>query len=207
MTKHEDNRRFLHWLTTTATDAERKLRMTAVEYENRYFQDLTLKDGRSQKKLATCEIQNEGGKWIKCQSDLQLDVTLSQGWIFRYRRLKSLGRCSYRQRRIEIKAGIDGDEFKGTLLHEMIHAYEDMLVPPFREWLLLDIYKRMEKKLGERTLHRYIDTNTHAVFLQSGHGVLFLLKSLQLDERFGWKRGTVFGYGRDDLFNKKEPRA
>ena len=185
--RRKDRDRFFQWLKTTATDAERALRMTAVEYEDRYFQDLTLEDGRAHKKLATHKEQDEDGKWVKVQDELQLGVTVSH-WIFRYRTSPEfLGRCSYRQRRIEIKLGLDETTFKGTLLHEMIHAYEDMLFPPLREWLLLDIYKRMEKKLGERTVRRLHRHNTNTVFIKRAHGVLFLLKSLQLDERLGWK--------------------
>jgi hypothetical protein len=36
---------------------------------------------------------------------------------------------------------------------------------------------------------------------------LFLLKSLDLDLRLGWKLGTVFGYGREDYFTlKRKPK-
>jgi len=198
MRKQKDTDRFFHWLEMTATDAERKLRQTATEYENRYFQDLTLEDGRAHKRLAVTQT-------VSANYSLQAEeVTVSQ-WIFRYRELRGdRGRCCWLKKTIEIKTGLVGDEFKGVLLHEMIHAYETMLEPQLREWMLLDIYKRMEKKLGERTLRGYIDTNTHRAFRQGDHGTLFLLKSLQLDERFKWKHGTAFAYGRGELFNKKE---
>jgi len=194
-------KRFAQWINTIS-DSEHDLRMQAIGYEHRYFSDLTLQNQRIAKKLATYEMQADDGRWVTVQDDLQLGVTLSGLWIFRYRRLRrrKLGCCHTQKRLIEIKAGLKGKVFKGTLLHKMIHAYEEMLKLPFRDWLLLDLYQRMKRKIGERAVRRCINVNTHTRNSVVSHGVLFLLKSLELDERLGWKHGTVFGYGRDEWF-------
>ena len=160
---------------------------------------MALEESRIVKKLSGHQVLVEG-KWVDTTDDIGESVTVEDGWIFRYRRLRKLeGRCSSKKRTIEIKTGLQSDALKGALLHEMIHAYEAMLPQPFRDWLLLDLHKRLVKRIGPRLLDRYINLNTHTVLLLRDHGLLFLLKSLQLDERLGWKRGTVFGYGREGI--------
>jgi len=178
--------------------------MQAIGYESLYFKDLSLQDKRICKKLGGHQEQLDG-QWINVCDDLQGgEVTISDGWIFRYRRLRDCdGHCITKKRTIEIKAGLDGDTLKGTLLHEMIHAYEGMLAPCFRDWLMLDLYARMARKIGVRPLRCYLDLNTHTLLVRPWHGGLFLLKSLELDERLGWKRGTVFGYGREEHFSRR----
>lgn len=191
----------------TAPHAELDLRKRAIKYEARFFKDLTLEEKRIEKKLASYQMEVEG-QWVDAVDDLQLDVCIHSGWIFRYRRSrKHFGLCRYKQRTIDIRLGLPPQEEKGTLLHEMIHAYEYMLYPSLREWLLLDLYRRLRQCIGERKTHRFIDANTHSVTRESAHGSLFLLKSLDLDERLSWKHGTVFGYGREHLFSTPAPPA
>ena len=79
---------------------------------------------------------------------------------------------------------------KGTLLHEMIHAYEDQLPFAYREWLLLHIFDALTKKMRLRKLRRFIDVNNHSLFIESGHGELFLLKSVDLDLRCNLEPGV-----------------
>lgn len=192
-------RRTRDWYRGEATPEERQLRLQAIEYEECYFKDLTLQDRRIRRKLGGCKTKIDG-RWVKVEEDLQEDVSVSDSWIFHYRRLRrgDHGRCRLKECTIDIKVGLTGDELKGTLLHEMIHAYEGMLWPIYREWLLLDLYKRMEKRIGRNAVSRFLDLDAHTVMLLPAHGLMFLLKALELDERLGWKRGTVFGYGRDE---------
>ena len=45
--------------------------------------------------------------------------------------------------------------------------------------------------------------NESVLYKQGGlHDILFLLKSFDLDIRMGYPLGTVFGYGRIDIFKK-----
>ena len=129
------------------------------------------------------------------------DVSLDD-WIFKAHGFRSnfLGLCQSRKKTIKIARGLTGKELKTTLLHEMIHAYEDLLAMKYREWLLVFWYEKLKQKLGKRQLDRYIDMSTHDVLHAKWHGVFFLLKSLELDLRLRWEHGTVFSYGRVEQF-------
>ena len=188
---------FFDWLQQRPTE-EATLHLQAIDYQERYFKDLTLREKRIRKRLASHKVEIDG-EWVDAESDLEISLTGAR-WIFRYRgfRDETLGLCDYRKRTISIKRGLEGDDLKSVLLHEMIHAYEDTLYPTFRDWLLIDLYERMTKKLGNRTVRRCMDTSNHAVLHEAHHGPFFLLKSLELDERLGWKRGSVFGYRRGE---------
>jgi hypothetical protein len=90
------------------------------------------------------------------------------------------------------------------LLHEMIHVFENLLgefhgfVP---EILIFCLLREMGKKVPD--LDERIEQHAHLVHggivaKQAGsHGILFYLKSLDLDLRMGFKLGTVCGYNRD----------
>ena len=190
-------KRYRDWMCNKSPE-EQALHLQAIDYQDRYFKDLTLREKRIRKRLASHKVEIDG-EWVDEESDLEICLTGAR-WIFRYRRFRddTLGLCEYRKRTISIKRGLEGDDLKSVLLHEMIHAYEDTLYPTFRDWLLIDLHERMTKKLGNRTVLRCMDTSNHAVLHEAHHGPFFLLKSLELDERMGWKRGSVFGYRRGE---------
>ena len=91
----------------------------------------------------------------------------------------------------------------------MIHAHEqiikDFKYRIFSENLLLQLYNKLSHKIENlddiiKSHSEFIHQSDMAV--NSGeHGLLFLLKSLDLDIRFGFPLGTVFGYGYDDAGN------
>lgn len=93
---------------------------------------------------------------------------------------------------------------KRVILHEMIHAYEHMLEQKhhmLNEYLLLALYKKLsplipdlDKRLAE---HGEMYSQYRVRSLGGYHGLLFYLKSLDLDIRCDYKLGTVCGYGRD----------
>ena len=96
-----------------------------------------------------------------------------------------------------------------VILHEMIHAHEIILegLPSFyRDDVMLSLYIDLSKKipdLYERIIHHANEPAALALALSNGvHDVLFFLKSLDLDLKFGYPLGTVCGYGRDK-FNKE----
>jgi len=88
----------------------------------------------------------------------------------------------------------------------MIHAYIDLFreggLYGVMECLLLKLYGDLKTKIPD--LYTRIMDHAHArtqdEFIGSGsHGVLFFLKSLDIDLRLDAPLGTVCGYGRDDL--------
>jgi hypothetical protein len=189
--------RFEKW-SDNRSPAECALQSLALEYESRHFRDLRLEDRQIEKSLLEYEWQDDVGRWHRtCRC---LDSEGIDSWILRFRRHADwLGLCEPKFRRISIRPGLDDAQRRITLLHEMIHAYESILTVPFREWLVLELHRRLVKKISERRLRRFEAASTNAMVHNGAHGVLFLLKSLDLDLRFGWQPGTVFGYGRADL--------
>ncbi len=95
-----------------------------------------------------------------------------------------------------------------VLLHELIHVHE-RLVNAFpiyyHDTLYWALYSDLKKKIPR--IDEMITGHAHVLIGQSiereggAHGVLFLLKSLDLDIRMGWKLGTVFNFGYEDLFS------
>lgn len=198
--------RFTEWLVQRPLEEE-SLHLNAYAYEEEFFDDLTLENPRVRKALISYRIKGEDGQWHYNWCDLNEDLTIDGRWVFQFHNFRGprsdfFGLCETTRYRILIKKGLSKKETKTTLLHEMIHAYDYMLEsrPGFREWLMIDLYKRMVKKLGQKKVDRYLEISTHAYHGDANHTCLFLLKSLDLDRRHRWQPGTVFGYGREDLF-------
>ena len=88
----------------------------------------------------------------------------------------------------------------------MIHAYEHLLKKNFlflAEILLINLYEKLKPKI--KLLNENITSNNMHVY-EGGHGVLFLLKSLDLDLELKKPYGTIFAYGREDIFKQKEDK-
>ena len=201
------NQRFHEWWGKR-TEAELELHRLAFSFEEKYFADLRLLTSSVRRALFRCEWLVDG-KWCKRESDGHPDISI-EGWILKFCRFRKPidGLCNYKYRTISIKLGLDKKARRAALLHEMIHAYMFQLdlCPEFREWLLLDLHRRLSKRMRPARLQQYINLSTHTVWLDRGHGVLFLLKSLDLDLRFKWDPGTVFAYGREEYFAGKKVR-
>lgn len=93
------------------------------------------------------------------------------------------------------------------LLHEMIHMHEHVLqkVPHYyREILLLALYKTVKPQIAERGFdldqlifgHSNVAEAQRVASIGGEHGILFYLKSLDLDLKMEYELGTVCGYGR-----------
>ena len=68
------------------------------------------------------------------------------------------------------------------------------------------LYKDLRNKISKLdeiiTKHAHV-FNESDLYEEGGlHDILFLLKSFDLDIRMGYPLGTVFGYGRIDIFKK-----
>ena len=87
----------------------------------------------------------------------------------------------------------------------MIHAYEFILsqkIPMLHEYLTLALYKKLSPLINDldKRLSEHGEMYGQYRVTSSGgyHGLLFYLKSLDLDIRCGYSLGTVCGYGRDN---------
>lgn len=98
---------------------------------------------------------------------------------------------------------------KNIILHEMIHAHEHILSlvnPILKETLTLELYKHLLPKFKDLDSiiynHANISHNSDLAKLGGYHGLLFMLKSLDLDFRCGNKPFTIFGYNYNHYFKK-----
>lgn len=90
---------------------------------------------------------------------------------------------------------------KNIILHEMIHAHEHVLSlfsPILKETLILELYKQLFSKFKDLDciIYNHANISHNADLAKTGgyHGLLFILKSLDLDFRCGNKPFTIFGY-------------
>lgn len=100
---------------------------------------------------------------------------------------------------------------KNIILHEMIHAHEHILSlvnPILKETLTLELYKYLLPKFKDLDCiiynHANISHNSDLSKKGGHHGLLFMLKSLDLDLRCGNKPFTIFGYDYNRNFAELE---
>lgn len=96
---------------------------------------------------------------------------------------------------------------KNIILHEMIHAHEHILSlvnPLLKETLIVELYKHLFPKFKDLDCiiynHANISHNSDLAELGGYHGLLFMLKSLDLDFRCGNEPFTIFGYDYNRTF-------
>lgn len=98
-----------------------------------------------------------------------------------------------------------------VILHEMIHAHEISLEkynPLLREIILIELYKNLKCKLRDLGISIddliYFHANVlHNKDLENEggyHGLLYFLKSIDLDLKCGFELFTVFGYDYNRAF-------
>lgn len=88
-----------------------------------------------------------------------------------------------------------------VILHEMLHAHEQILLSidhVVRDTLILELYKKLKiqiEKLDDIILfHSNIQHSVELSEMGGEHSLLFMLKSLDIDLRCGYELFTVFGY-------------
>ena len=117
----------------------------------------------------------------------------------------SMGRYDPRKHTIFIRPEYITD--KTVILHEMIHAYEGILLQEhdalrqiLRDNLTFSLYNCLRPKindLNEKILHHsHIVAQEQITKIGGLHSILFYLKSLDLDLRLDLKLGEIYGYDR-----------
>ena len=163
------------WIYNRSTE-EINLQIKALEYEQLYFKDMI--------------IGPEGIGVISKISDtiMELCDPVESGIILVQfhisDKLEFEGLYNHKDKSISIR-NVNDDT---TLLHEMIHFYIDNLEeinPAICECLLVDLYKTLSKRINnidELILeHAELSSLTRLETYGGIHGVLFLLKSYDLD--------------------------
>lgn len=175
------------------TPEECGLQLHALEYEEEYFEDMLLEKN---------SILYDVSETLLEYTD---DVFMGIGNVVRFYIINSndFYGCFYCN---EYKIEIDRDHVtKKVILHELIHYYEyqlEMHFPFIRELLILELYNKLLPLIADlrERIFKHCEMYSHLdTFYGNGaHGVLFFLKSLDLDIRCGYPLGTVCGYGRDN---------
>jgi hypothetical protein len=202
--------RFIDW-SQTATKEESSLAGKVIEFEDDYFNDMLFTPDSITGDFFAVEIQDDSGKTLKVYEDTPFDTSLQGKYIFKISKMKSaVGRCNPKKLIIYIHPKYQSD--KNIILHEMIHAYEGILLGNplgriLRDILFVSLYNSLKPRI--ENLDDLIKTHGHIyeqedIATKGGiHGILFYLKSLDLDLRLNLKLGTVCGYGRD-MYNTGE---
>lgn len=206
---------FIEWWSTKTKD-EAELLEKAFDYEEEYFSDLRLIDYKDELfavKRSNVEITNDlitkyntgeevildESKYIDTfERDEILNWLTVNGWRFKlvdYGDDETLcGNTILTEKMVEISNKYND---KDTLLHEMIHIYEKILtLNELDDFVLLKLYDELLPKVDN--LKKLISLDKHAAFKE--HSILFILKSLKLDLELGYKLGTIYAYGREELY-------
>jgi len=186
------------------TEEEKKLWEKAWEYEETYFEDFTLKPDSILHDYLCFQVQDDSGNYFETNYDLPDMNIYSNNYIIQVADLDGgfNGECNTESRIITITPKhIDRPE---VLLHEMIHAYLDLFdknrIAGIKEYLLLHLYSDLKTKISD--LDKRILSHAHMISQEvfdslNTHGILFFLKSLELDIRLNLPLGSVCSYGRD----------
>lgn len=188
---------FQEWFFNRSPE-EFKLYSTILDYGESYFEDMTFQENSLCWNIYSFIVENF--------EELYLDLSSSK-WMYRFLIVEDtpefLGQCNSLERTISITQSHIND--KKTILHEMIHAYENILdsvgYSVLRENLLIALYRKLLPKISdlEQRIADHSELYSQTNVMNSGgkHDLLFFLKSLDLDIRCGYDLGTVCGYGRD----------
>ena len=174
-------------------DQDKALLETMSEYEAKYFEDMTLK------KL--CDINNDVFDSLEFSIGVNLDDTFKA-------HISNLEDCAgvYSPDTNTITISSEYKTDKTIILHEMTHYYVfklEQLWSCYAEWLLLRLYNKLSTEISDldsrvmahiERLHYDAEQNTHGA-----HGILFFLKSYELDIGCGYELGTVCGYERESF--------
>jgi len=187
------------------TADEFRLYNQALAFENTYFQDMTLKKFEGNLSQEFC-VNTETGEGFETSDGRLEQMTWSlqiENWTFCVVADGSFGeevegRCNFETKTISIVENQKTSE--STLLHEMIHAYEFVLREEafldYKDIVLIDLYSRLYKKIPG--LKKHLQENMHVG--NRVHSSLFMLKSIDLDMRMRYELGTVYAYGKVDVF-------
>lgn len=189
-----ENNSFSEWLSSRTAEEE-NLFLTAIDYEYQFFEDMTFQEN------SLC--------WnIASFKDAEFDHLYLGISNYQYRFYITADNNSFMGMHdcIDKTITITQSHIHDThvLLHEMLHAYEAMLNdqnPILRENLLIALYRKLTPKIPDLPnriqQHSELYGQQCVTSFGGSHGLLFFLKSLDLDIRLGYSLGTVCGYGRD----------
>lgn len=203
--REEEEEKLLNWYDNEASEKEQELYDKMLAFGKDYFQDMIFADGSPAFELTLVEYGD--GQTVGDTLPEILDPFSYDAYRVKVETLgeDTEGQFNPGEKTITlIPEKVDDD---ATLFHEMIHLHEELIntLPMYyHDMLLWSLYADLKNKIEDLdkviTDHAYL-LSGNTIYESGGtHDILFLLKSLDLDIRKGYPLGTVFAYGRQDLF-------
>jgi len=200
----------------TLIGEEDKLMERMIKYDYKYFSDMRLDTMEIIRRFGRTEgLDDKGVRKTNLEKSPIMEhypLYLLDWNIKLVSRLKdgALGRCEKKNKIIKIVKGRNKSELKLTLLHELIHVYESLYeellyTKIYEQWLCIYLYERLIKRLGAKVINELLNIDLHFYILNDSsfgslHSLLFLFKSLDLDLKLRKPLGSVYSYGREELF-------
>jgi hypothetical protein len=199
MTKSDYHNLYLYWWDNRTPD-EMVLHYKILEYDDKYFDDMRLDPVSIVKEYLVFSYDGCGDE---DSFDMNMGLEANYYRYFLKKFDNYTGIHDSEERTITIDPRFIED--KAVILHEMIHAHENIVnaeYPFIRDILLLTLYKFLNEKINDLEdrikAHSHVIPGANIFKLGGNHDVLFYLKSLDLDLRCGYRLGTICGYGREE---------
>lgn len=184
------------------------LRMKMLgHFEDLYFQDMTFQKKTILNKIAKLDyfLKGSSGKTESYIDDSWTSEYSLHHWLIVYTDNQKYkldhryaGICLTEKKIIIIRRKRIKKKEDNIILHEMIHAYESALPEDLKQFLILYLYKNLEKRIGYKKLWQCIYLDSHMDF--KAHTPLFMLKSITLDLQTKQPLGTIYSYERVKYF-------
>ena len=183
----------------TASQQEKDLKATALEYDRLYFDDMNFEPGSITGNAYIPGPISKQYPDIKRNKLYECTSTVIQDFRFHIEDRPGInwgGTCE----KWDIIINSSCRNRPEILLHEMIHARIQTFPDAFKEIITVCLYEKLKKDIGRKFnlsfltgfFNGAINDSEFPEFLV--HGPLFLLKSLDLDLRLGFPSYTVYGY-------------
>jgi hypothetical protein len=172
---------------------------------DRYFADMRF-ETRALRRFLKILMKNPDGVWVTIYEDLPgmqgCDIS---DWELHFRpRMEADGLCDRSKKAIFIRPIPDAAAMRATVLHEMIHAYEAMLIDRYQQILCLVLRGKLRGYgLTDKKFIKLLQDDDFLARSRAdtmAHSVLFMLKALALDLQLHLPLGTIHGYGREESF-------
>lgn len=201
----KDSNSFFEWYLQ-ATEEEKRLVGKVWEFGD-FFDDMLFQKGSCTYDLLKIQTK-DGDSWKEDVYSLPDELEYFEYEWFRYNLTPPEGSDGcFDKSTLTFSVLPEAIDNGNTVLHEMIHLHEYVIndLPMFFHdmvfWALYSKLKTHIPKLDEIvTDHAHVLTGATLHATGGTHDILFLLKSFDLDIRMGYPLGTIFSYGREDLF-------
>lgn len=195
-----DESRYLNW-HRTASKEDKKLR-DRIDKLGDYFLDMLFEEHSLVGQMIECQVKMEDGRWQDEVVRLPDEIKYFSYNYFDVKVEPLEGCGGYFSKKVQLlcisKENIEKDN---VILHEMIHLHEFVVNEQplfYHDTLLWALYNDLKDKIKD--VDKVISGHAHIlgeqdIYCKGGlHDILFLLKSLDLDIKMGYRLGTVFGY-------------